>query len=184
MRSVLSKLKCRETVLPLRFLLLKNKNSLIGALVLDSRTDRWETEIGSHWNSLAQIDQYEEINCVSSVDCLSPLPFYLLDPLFPHLPRQPLSQDTLQNFCNKSPENIMIRDFSHILLLLSSMEKTLNRGKFGIYTRLMKEIDAVSLALSELTESKIIFFVSCSWVSYCLSFLHLSEVYEVVFASA
>lgn len=78
----------------------------------------------------------------------------------------------------------MTRDFSHILLLLSCMEKNLNRGKFGIYTRLMKEIDAVSLAPSELTESKIIFFVSCSWVSYCLSFLHLSEVYEIVFASA
>lgn len=49
--------------------------------------------------------------------------------------------------------------------------------------RLTKEIDAVSLAPSELTESKIIFLVSCSWVSYCLSFLHLFEVYEVVFAS-
>lgn len=56
MRSGLSKLKCRETVLSLRFLLLKNKNSLIGALVLDSHPDQWETEIGSHWNSLAQID--------------------------------------------------------------------------------------------------------------------------------
>lgn len=56
MRSVLSKLKSRETVLPLRFLLIKNKNSLIGALVLDCHTDWWETEIGSHWNRLAQTD--------------------------------------------------------------------------------------------------------------------------------
>ena len=34
----------------------ENKNSLISALVLDSHTDRWETEIRSHWNSLAQTD--------------------------------------------------------------------------------------------------------------------------------
>lgn len=42
-------------MLPLRFLLIKNKNSLIGALVVDSHTDQWEREIGSHWNSVAQI---------------------------------------------------------------------------------------------------------------------------------
>lgn len=53
MRSVLSEPKGRETVLHLHFLLIKNKNSLISALGLVSRPDLWETEIGSHWNSLA-----------------------------------------------------------------------------------------------------------------------------------
>jgi len=36
------KLKRRETVLPLHFLLIKKKHSLISALVVESRTDWWE----------------------------------------------------------------------------------------------------------------------------------------------
>jgi len=74
----------------------------------------------------------------------------------------------------------MSGDFSHILCLLSSVEKKLRGGNLE-FMRLMKEIDAVSLAPSELLETEVVFFVSCSWASHCLSFLHLSEVFEVVF---
>lgn len=98
------------------------------------------------------------MNGARSADCPSLL-FHPLDPCSLHFPRQPLSQETLKNFCNKSLEYITTRDFNYILLLLSSLERK-PRGEFGIYMRLMKETDAVSLAPSELTESKISFLCS------------------------
>lgn len=96
---------------------------------------------------------------------------------------------------NKSPENILTFQHHFTFLVIHGGEinkqtekPNLNRAKFGSYVRPMKEIGKrlmLAHCFPLISEGKVVvFFVSCSWVSYCLSFLPLSKVYELVFASA